>query len=102
MRPIPIKIRKELANDPFMQKCIYENCQGSPEWEHAFIYAGRQINESWAIVPVCSYHHRGAGLDKEYNQFHSILRATEEDFRKYPRFDWQRLKKYLIKKYGKQ
>lgn len=100
MRPIPLKLRKEIANDKFMQKCIYKNCQNHPEWEHAFIYAGRQINEKWAIVPVCTYHHRGKGLNKEFNQYIAISRATEEDFAKYPRFDWKRLKQYLINKYA--
>lgn len=99
MRPIPLKLRKKIASDPFMLRCIYIGCRFHPEWEHAFIYAGKQINEDWAIVPVCPYHHRGAGLDKEFNQYVAVSRATDEDFAKYPRFDWQRLKLRLTKKY---
>jgi len=106
MRPIPKELRKEIAQDPFMKTCIYHDlgkqneCKGRIEWEHAFIYAGRQINEKWAIVPVCYYHHRGGGLDKEYNQYRAIIRADiDEVQKKYPKVDWVQLKKYLTNKY---
>lgn len=82
-----------------MKQCIYRNCSGKPECEHAFTYQGRQINEKWALVPVCTYHHRGNGLDKNYNRYRAILRATDDDFKKYPKADWKQLKKYLIMRY---
>lgn len=93
-----------MALDPFMKVCIKLHtgkCCGRIEWEHTFIYAGKQIQEAWAIAPACVYHHRGPGLDKEYNQWIAINRATDEDFAKYPRTDWQQIKRYLNKKYGK-
>lgn len=102
MRPIPLSMRKKIAEDPFMKHCIYPNCIGYPEWEHAWIYRGKQINEPWAIVPVCMFHHRGIGLDKDFNRYHSIVRASEEDFKKYPRTDWQQLKKYLLQKFSQK
>ena len=89
-----------MALDPFMKKCIHPDCFAKPEWEHAWIYAGKQINEAWAIVPVCTYHHRGSGLDKDYNRYRSIIRATTMDFSKYPRTDWKQLKEFLTKKYA--
>lgn len=95
MRPIPKKLREALARDPFMKRCIHAGCVEPPEWEHALIYAGKQINEYWAIVPVCTYHHRGAGLNKRYNQHRALQRATTEDFAKYPKQDWERLKTFL-------
>ena len=69
------------------------------EWEHAWIYAGKQVNEIWAIISICWWAHRGPGLDKEKNQFVSLIRATDEELEKYPRKDWAQIKKYLTGKY---
>lgn len=102
MRPIPKKMREQIASDPEMSKCIYNNsdCRGDIEWEHCFEYARRQVNEVWAIIGVCTYHHRGDGLDKNYNQYRALIRADmDEVISKYPKFDWIQLKKYLIQKY---
>ena len=101
---IPPELRAKIALNPFMKRCIHANsdCSGRPEWEHTFIYAKRQVQEEWAIVPCCFHHHRGKGLDKEYNQYRAIIRADlDEVIRKYPKKDWRQIKKYLIKKYGK-
>ena len=100
MRPIPKKLREELAADPYMARCIYDGCPGKPEWEHCWIYQGRQINERFAIQPVCYDHHRGKLLDKRYNEFKSLERATKEELAKYPKKDWEQLKKYLDNNYG--
>ena len=100
MRPIPIKLREQIANDPFMRSCIYKGCPNPPEWEHSFLYGNRQINEWWAIVPVCAYHHRGKGLNKEYNQYRAIIRPDiNEVIKKYPNKNWEQLKNYLCKMY---
>jgi hypothetical protein len=53
-------------------------------------YAGRQVQEKWAIVPLCWHHHLGPGLDKKANRLIALARATEEDLAKYPRADWAR------------
>ena len=82
-----------------MKSCIYEGCTGKPEWEHAFIYRNRRVNEAWAIIPVCTYHHRGAGLDKDYNRYRALIRATDADLAKYPKVDWKQKLKYLKSKY---
>ena len=99
MRPIPPKLREQIAKDPFMKDCIYPGCAGKPEWEHAFTYK-QQINEAWAIVPVCAYHHRGAGLDKDYNRYRAIIRADIDDLCvRMPKKDWRQIYKYLTQKY---
>ena len=114
MRQIPLKLRKEMAADPEYRICIRKklfndhDCKPDPvtgkliEWEHAFIYAGKQINEKWAIIPICWWAHRGPGLNKEMNQYIAISRANSIDFDKYPRFDFQRRKIYLNDIYAKQ
>jgi len=103
MRPIPTKLKKELENDPYYKQCSRHSdgdCDGRITWEHAFIYAGRQINKKWAIIPICEHHHFGPGLDKEKNQWIALNRATLEDLAKYPKRDWQQLLRYLNRKYG--
>jgi hypothetical protein len=82
-----------------MRHCIHEHCKGLPEWEHCFVYGGKQINEAWAIVPCCQYHHRGSGLDKTYNQYMALARATRADLAKYPKVDWEQLNIYLCTLY---
>ena len=106
MRPIPKQLREDIARDPFMAFCIYEakgegiDCEGRVEWEHVFTYSGKQINEAWSILPVCTYHHRGAGLNKEYHQYIALKRADIDDLEKrMPRKDWRQIYKYLKGKY---
>lgn len=88
MRPIPLALREQISNNPFMSKCAYPSCFSSPEWEHSMTYGNRQINEEWAIIPVCTYHHRDKGLNKNFNRWVAISRATEKDFEKYPKRNW--------------
>lgn len=100
MRPIPKKLRDELAADPFMKQCLRlqeGTCKGRITWEHAWSYANRQINEKWAIVPLCEHHHF-VDLKKHIGQLASLNRATKEDLAKYSRKDWGQIKKSLEKK----
>ena len=101
MRPIQAKMREEISNDPFMKRCCIT---GSPlvSWEHCFNYAGRQINEPWAIVPLrrdLNTSHPPKRV-KEMCQLISLNRATKEDLAKYPKKNWEQIKKHLTSKYG--
>lgn len=107
MRPIPLKLKEQMSCDPFMKRCIHADagrfaeCDGRIEWEHAHVYKGRQINEKWAIVPVCERHHRGGGLNKEFNRYCALKRADMDDIcERMPRYDWRLEFKYLERKYG--
>jgi len=98
MRPIPTKVKQELEADPRMKKCIYttalasclaateaeciEPCVGRITWEHAFIYAGKQINEPWAILGICEHHHLGAGLDKDFNRYVALKKVRRRPTRR--------------------
>src|SRR5215510_1054527 len=77
MRPILPHLREELANDNYYCHCARqsEDCSGRITWDHAIIHAGRQINEKWAIIPLCEFHHLGYGLNKQINQCIALLRA---------------------------
>ena len=59
MRKIPPILRDELANDPFYKTCCIEDdfCSGRIEWHHNLIFAGKQVNERFCILPVCHFHH---------------------------------------------
>jgi len=96
MRPIPPALKNEMEEDPYYKRCARKSgeCNGRITWEHAWIYGGRQINEKWAIIPLCVYHHLGAGLNKKINQRIALERATDEDLAKYPKKDWNYEKQY--------
>ena len=99
MRPIPLKLRKVIDTDPYYRTCARAEdggCWGRITIEHALIYAGKQINELWCLLPLCWFHHLGEGLNKAKNQLIALSRATPEDLAKYPRLDWQKLKQRLI------
>lgn len=42
-----------------MTHCIIfdDDCSGRIEWNHAFTYAGKRVNELWSILPMCHKHH---------------------------------------------
>jgi len=116
MRPIPLSLRKKIAALPFMGKCVYKSlhepiwralgvppcaCEGKVEWEHAFSYGKHQINEIWAIIPVCSCHHRGEGLNKRIHEWIALERADIDDLEsRMPRFDWRQRRDYFRKHFG--
>ena len=104
MRPIPPKLRERMAADPYYKGCARADfeCRGRITWEHAFTYAGKQINEFWAIIPLCEYHHLGEGLNKAVNQIIAARRATKEDRKKYPHINWAYLDKLILPKTAKQ
>lgn len=101
MRPIPIELREQMAKDPWYHACCIgpKYCKGKIEWHHVWIYAGKQINEIWAIIPLCHFHHEKAGLHpfKERYELISLNSASLEDLSKYPKKDWKQYHKYLIK-----
>jgi protein involved in ribonucleotide reduction len=105
MRKIQEKLKQQLLSDDYYKKCARKDihCKGRITWEHAFIYAGKQINEKWAIIPLCEWHHGIGqhqninGLDKRINQHIALERATEADLDKYPNVDWWQKISYLRK-----
>lgn len=100
MRPIPLRIHKQLDEMEFMKKCIWCGTQQNIEREHSLIYAGKQINEVYSIQPLCRDCHRGYSGTikreiKDYSEFIAIVRGLKDLVKKYPKFDWQRRKQEL-------
>lgn len=110
---MPPKLRESLGADSEYQVCMRNlllndhECvrdvlrpNQSVEFEHVWIYANKQIQESWAIISICWWSHRGPGLVKTINEWVSINRMTVEDEEQYPRYNWKQRRKYLNFIYG--
>lgn len=109
MRPIPLKMRQEIEKLPRMQTCqlaplqsLYGGCSGRrqhPEWHHVWTYAGKQINEPWAILAACTYHHDMVKKDSSVRyafETASLFYAAPEDLAKYPRKNWEQEKRRIF------
>lgn len=106
---IPKKLKNELAYDDFYKFCIRRlegSCSGRITWEHSLIYAGKQIQEKFAIVPLCEYHHsigkhmEDGDLKKDFGQWIAISRMNEQDKKKYSKRNWDKDLNILDKKYS--
>lgn len=106
---IPKKLLDDILEDDYYKTCARSNtqCDGRITFEHVWIYSGKQVQEKWAIIPLCEFHHsvdnyqdRG-DLKKEINEWISINRAKVSDFHKYYKRDWSTRRRYLNAKYGK-
>ena len=109
MRKIPDKIKRQLELEPDV--CARQGdspCGGRITWEHAIIFAGRQLNEQWAIIKLCERHHavntyQDCGeLNKERNIHIALNRATDEELKAVSKStDYIALRGRLNKKYKK-
>lgn len=109
MRPISQGVKTKILSDKFYDKCARhcKECRGRITWEHTLVYAGRQIDEAWAIIPLCEYHHAvnmfqdGGDLQKEINVWIALNRATDEELEKYSKStNYKLMRERLNKKYG--
>jgi hypothetical protein len=109
MRPISPRVRKILdERKPVCARRIDGGCAGRLTREHSLIYASRQIDEAWAIVFLCAYHHAvdeyqdGGDLQKEKNVWIALNQATDEELKKYSKaINYIRMRDILNLKYGK-
>lgn len=110
MRLIPAKLRKEIDADPYYKKCARSdegNCSKTITIEHAIIYGGRQLNELWALLPICTYHHAvnehqdGGDMNKEKHVWIALNRATDEELKSISKaVDYLSLRDRLNEKYS--
>jgi len=113
MNNMPPALRQECADDPSYKVCARRlalgdhSCAPSPlngkliEWEHALIFAGKQVQEKWAVVPLCWWAHSGPGLVKEINVWLALNQGTDEEIKRISKVvDYQRIKRNLNDKYG--
>jgi len=108
MRKISSKVKKELEIEPDV--CAREedgDCDGRITWEHTIIFAGRQLDKTWAIIKLCEYHHSvnkyqdGGDLQKDKNVWIALNRATDEELTEISKaIDYIELRKRLNEKYN--
>lgn len=108
MRPISAKVKRLLDEEPDV--CAlkeYHTCDGRITREHTLIYAGKQIDEAWAIIKLCAKYHGvdqfqdNGLLNKEMNVWVALSKANDADLIRYSKVvDYIRLKKTLNAKYG--
>jgi hypothetical protein len=104
MNNIPAKLKKEMAADPFYERCcitgsMAKNCK--VEWHHALIFAGKQVQEKFAILPLRADIHASIVKYKKECDWIMLNRATDEQLEKYSRArDLKRERDRLNKIYG--
>ena len=105
MRPIPQKLKNELSSDKFYSKCCLQSsdCQGRIEWHHNLIFAGKQVNEPFCILPLCHWHHEREKhtIFKEKLNWIMWNRATLEQIKQYSKsINYSEVLERLKKQYG--
>ncbi len=109
MRKISQRVKKELELEPNICARANDECIGRITWEHTLIFAGKQIDEVWAIIKLCEFHHdvnfqQGNGdLNKEINVWIALNRATDTELLMYSKaINYLRERERLNTKYGKR
>lgn len=82
-------------------------CAGRITWEHAIIFAGRQLDKAWSIVKLCERHHEvnsyqdNGDLQKEKNVWIALNQATDLELKEVSKaIDYGKMKSRLNAKYG--
>lgn len=103
MRKIPLALRADMERDPFYKRCAIS---GKPigmvkiEWHHNLIYAGRQVNEKWCIIPLSKEIHDNIVRYKEEVDWIMLNRASDEELMRYSRAELITKRERLNKKFG--
>ena len=102
MRPIPQKLRDEMANDPYYKRCcVTGSANEKIDFHHNLIFGGRQVNEKWAILPLAKSVHDDIVKWKEKCDWIMLNRATDEELEPYCKaIDYKQRREFLNKKYG--
>ena len=107
MRKISDEVKEQLLKEKNVCARLDKHCDGRITWEHAVIYAGKQLDQTWAIIKICAYHHAvdehqgGGDLDKEKNLHIALNRATDKELENISKVvDYKRERDRLNKKYA--
>lgn len=92
-----------MSKDPFYKFCSRCGDFRKVEWHHTIIFASKQLQEKWAIVPACQDCHKQVGQDKNVKQYFewiALRRATDKELQAISKvINYFRLKALLNKKY---
>lgn len=101
---MPPALRDELSLDPFYEKCCITGARAAEtkvEWHHNFIYAGRQVQERWCILPLAQQIHADIVQHKERCDWIMLNRADDDTLRRYSKaINLYARREALNKKYG--
>lgn len=96
--------------DPFYSRCCLTHGgrvtpnvfdQDRIEWHHTHIYAGKQIQKKWAIIPVVKrLHDKMVGEVNDRCDWIALNRATDEELMEFERANLITKRDRLNKKYG--
>lgn len=112
MTPIPKELRARLEQDPEYKLCARygwhdHKCDGRITFEHVLIFRGTQLQERWAIIPLCAkahavdYHQDGKDLKKEINLWIALNRASDSELAAVSKaIPYLHRRQYLNQKYG--
>lgn len=110
MRPLTAKAKKAIETDPFYRTCAlseHGGCAGRITIEHAIIYAGRQLDELWSLIPLCARHHNVdqyqdlGTYNRELSEWVATQRATKQELQAISKaINWEHRRDYLEHKYG--
>ncbi len=107
MNKIPVKLRAKLAADIFYTRCcvtgLPSTFEDPIEWHHNLIFAGRQVQARFAILPIKRSVHRIAMLPeiKDKLDWVMVSRMSGEDLELYGKgVDWLHRKEYLEVLFG--
>ena len=102
--PIPPKLREEMANDKFYEKCCITGLSKNSvkiEWHHNLMFGGKRVNAKFCILPLADFVHDKITKYKEKCDWIMLNRASEEELEKYSKaVDYKRMKVNLNNKYG--
>ena len=104
---IPKKLLNEILEDKFYKKCCRTGKPyGKIDFHHNLIFAGKQVQEKFAILPVHNsihqYHNGLTSEVKEKLNWIMVNRMSDVELNYYSKaVDYTALKKRLNKKYGK-
>lgn len=113
MIPIPVKLKREIFDDPEYQVCMLSTypghiCGGRANTkEHAIYYAGQRLQKKWAIISICARAHQvdeyqdAHTMDKNLNVWVALNRATDEELKAISKaINYLRERDRLNKMYG--
>jgi hypothetical protein len=104
MRKIPEALRQDMQNDPFYKRCCITGTTAEKiDWHHAVIFASRQVNEKWAILPLARSVHEQVHREpyKSMCMWIALNRATVDELRPYCKaIDYIAQRRYYNERYG--
>lgn len=105
MNNLPEHLKNYMRCDPFYEQCCLTGWNHEKiDWHHHLQFAGKQVQESFCIIPLAKSLHdniRSDQLIKDLCDWIVWNRATDEQIKKYSKcHDYRRRLNQLNKRFG--